>query len=134
MSAGGLTKEWIISHEELQRQSGQRLTCFVGPTKNRFCGRSSPGYRGKPGSSWCAGTPTTIRPPVTSTASMISGGLSLQTVNAPRMKGEALQRLMRHKSYTTTLGYINLASQIDDAVTEDATASGTPKATGRNAG
>jgi integrase len=38
------------------------------------------------------------------------------TVNAPRLKPETLQRLMRHKSYKTTLGYINLASQVDDAV------------------
>jgi integrase len=38
------------------------------------------------------------------------------TVNAPRLKPEALQRLMRHKSYKTTLGYINLANQVEDAV------------------
>jgi integrase len=38
------------------------------------------------------------------------------TVNAPRMKAETLQKLMRHKSYKTTLGYINLASQVDEAV------------------
>lgn len=38
------------------------------------------------------------------------------TVNAPQMKPETLQKLMRHKSYTTTLGYINLASQVDEAV------------------
>ena len=38
------------------------------------------------------------------------------TVNAPRLKPETLQKLMRHKSYKTTLGYINLASQVDDAI------------------
>ena len=38
------------------------------------------------------------------------------TVNAPQMKPETLQKLMRHKSYTTTLGYINLASQVEEAV------------------
>lgn len=38
------------------------------------------------------------------------------TVNAPRLKPETLQRLMRHRSYITTLRYINLASQIDDAI------------------
>jgi integrase len=38
------------------------------------------------------------------------------TVNAPRMKAETLQKLMRHKSYTTTLSYINLTTQIEDAV------------------
>jgi len=38
------------------------------------------------------------------------------TVNAPRLKAETLQKLMRHRSYKTTLGYINLASQVDDAV------------------
>ena len=40
------------------------------------------------------------------------------TVNAPRMKPEALQKLMRHKSYKTTLGYINLASQVEEAVAD----------------
>jgi len=38
------------------------------------------------------------------------------TVNAPRMKPEALQKLMRHKSYLTTLGYVNLTNQLDEAV------------------
>ena len=38
------------------------------------------------------------------------------TVNAPRMKPEALQKLMRHKSYQTTLGYVNLSNQLDDAI------------------
>jgi integrase len=38
------------------------------------------------------------------------------TVNAPQMKPEFLQKLMRHKSCTTTLGYINLVSQVDEAV------------------
>ena len=31
------------------------------------------------------------------------------------MKPEALQKMMRHKSYKTTVGYINLATQIEDA-------------------
>lgn len=38
------------------------------------------------------------------------------TVNAPRMKPEALQKLMRHKSYLTTHGYVNLTNQLDEAV------------------
>lgn len=39
------------------------------------------------------------------------------TVNAPRMKPEALQKLMRHKSYQTTIAsYINVTSQLEDAV------------------
>ena len=40
------------------------------------------------------------------------------TVNAPRMKPEVLQKMMRHKSYKTTLGYINNAERIDEAVAE----------------
>ena len=32
------------------------------------------------------------------------------------MKPEALQKLMRHKNYQTTLGYVNLSSQLDDAI------------------
>jgi hypothetical protein len=31
------------------------------------------------------------------------------------MKPEVLQKMMRHKSYKTTLGYINLSTQIEDA-------------------
>ncbi len=38
------------------------------------------------------------------------------TVNAPRLKPEVLQKLMRHKSYMTTLGYVNMASQVDAAI------------------
>jgi integrase len=39
------------------------------------------------------------------------------TANAPRMKAEVLQRLMRHKSYQTTQkSYINPTSQMQDAV------------------
>jgi integrase len=38
------------------------------------------------------------------------------TQNAPRLTPDALQKLMRHKSYLTTQVYINLASQIDEAV------------------
>jgi integrase len=41
------------------------------------------------------------------------------TVNAPRLKPEVLQRLMRHKSYQTTQKfYINPTSQMQDAVTQ----------------
>ncbi len=40
------------------------------------------------------------------------------TVNAPRLKPEVLQRLMRHKSYQTTQRfYINPTSQMQDAMT-----------------
>jgi integrase len=38
------------------------------------------------------------------------------TENAGEMSGDALQKLMRHKSYATTQGYINLGRQLDDAV------------------
>ncbi len=38
------------------------------------------------------------------------------TQNAPRLTADALQKLMRHKSYQTTQRYINMASQIDEAV------------------
>jgi integrase len=38
------------------------------------------------------------------------------TMNADRLTPDALQALMRHKSYTTTQVYINLARQIDEAV------------------
>lgn len=38
------------------------------------------------------------------------------TVNAPRLTADALQKLMRHKSYLTTQRYINLATQLDEAV------------------
>jgi integrase len=37
-------------------------------------------------------------------------------VNAPRLTADALQKLMRHKSYQTTQRYINMASQLDEAV------------------
>jgi integrase len=41
------------------------------------------------------------------------------TVNAPRLKSEVLQRLMRHKSYQTTQKfYINPTNQMQDAVSE----------------
>ena len=36
--------------------------------------------------------------------------------NAPRLTADALQKLMRHKSYLTTQRYINMASQLDEAV------------------
>jgi len=38
------------------------------------------------------------------------------TNNAEHLKPETLQRLMRHRSYTTTLRYINMARQVEDAV------------------
>jgi len=38
------------------------------------------------------------------------------TVNAKRIKPEALQKMMRHRAYATTLGYVNLAEQIEEAV------------------
>jgi integrase len=38
------------------------------------------------------------------------------TVNARSLGAEALQRLMRHKSYTTTQLYVNMANQLNDAV------------------
>ena len=41
------------------------------------------------------------------------------TVNAPRLKPEVLQRLMRHKSYQTTQkSYINPTSQLEDAIAD----------------
>jgi integrase len=38
------------------------------------------------------------------------------TMNADQLTPEALQRLMRHKSYQTTRGYINRAKKMDEAV------------------
>ncbi|MGA2031147.1 MAG: tyrosine-type recombinase/integrase [Thermoguttaceae bacterium] len=38
------------------------------------------------------------------------------TMNADRLTGDALQALMRHKSYTTTQRYINMARQLDQSV------------------
>lgn len=38
------------------------------------------------------------------------------TVNAESMTGDALQRLMRHKSYATTQRYMNMAGQVKKAV------------------
>lgn len=38
------------------------------------------------------------------------------TQNAPRLTADALQKLMRHKSYATTQRYVNVASQLDEAV------------------
>jgi hypothetical protein len=32
------------------------------------------------------------------------------------VKPEVLQRLMRHQSYQTTLGYVNLTNQLDEAI------------------
>ena len=41
---------------------------------------------------------------------------SFATVNAKGLKPEVLQKMMRHRAYKTTLGYINLAEQIEEAV------------------
>ena len=38
------------------------------------------------------------------------------TNNAAQLKPETLQKLMRHRSYTTTLRYINMARQVDHAI------------------
>ena len=38
------------------------------------------------------------------------------TMNADRLTGDALQALMRHKSYQTTQRYINMTRQLDQAV------------------
>lgn len=38
------------------------------------------------------------------------------TMNANRLSADALQALMRHKSYQTTQRYINMARQMDEAV------------------
>ena len=38
------------------------------------------------------------------------------TMNADKLSADALQALMRHKSYATTQKYINMAWQLDDAV------------------
>ncbi len=36
-------------------------------------------------------------------------------MNADRLTGDALQAMMRHKSYTTTQRYIAIARQLDQA-------------------
>jgi hypothetical protein len=38
------------------------------------------------------------------------------TLNSERLTPEALQRLMRHKSFQSTLRYMNAAWQLDQAV------------------
>lgn len=38
------------------------------------------------------------------------------TLNADRLTADALQKLMRHKSYATTQGYINMARQLNKSV------------------
>jgi integrase len=38
------------------------------------------------------------------------------TMNTNRLSADALQALMRHKSYQTTQRYINMARQLDEAV------------------
>jgi hypothetical protein len=40
----------------------------------------------------------------------------LPAANSDKQTPDALQTLMRHKSYATTQRYINLASQLDEAV------------------
>jgi integrase len=40
------------------------------------------------------------------------------TMNADKLSADALQSLMRHKSYLTTQVYINMARQMDEAVAE----------------
>ena len=37
-------------------------------------------------------------------------------MNAPILSADALQALMRHKSYQTTQNYINMSQQLDQAV------------------
>jgi integrase len=56
------------------------------------------------------------------------------THNAPNLTPEALQKLMQHRSFKTTLGYINLANQVNQAaaryvVPEVLTVARSPKAT-----
>jgi hypothetical protein len=43
-------------------------------------------------------------------------GRRFATQIAKRLTGDALQTLMRHKSYKTTQGYINMKSQLEEAV------------------
>jgi integrase len=38
------------------------------------------------------------------------------TTNAGRLSGDVLQKLMRHRHYSTTQRYINMASRVDEAV------------------
>ena len=38
------------------------------------------------------------------------------TLNAKRLSADALQTLMRHKSYVVTKRYIEMSRQLDDAV------------------
>jgi integrase len=40
------------------------------------------------------------------------------TMNADRLTGDALQALMRHKSYSTTQRYINIARQLDQSAAD----------------
>jgi hypothetical protein len=37
-------------------------------------------------------------------------------MNAPRLTADALQKLMRRRSYTTTQRYSNMAQQMGDAI------------------
>ena len=38
------------------------------------------------------------------------------TVNHENLSGDALQRLMRHRSYSTTQSYVNMAEKLNQSV------------------
>ena len=44
-----------------------------------------------------------------------SGGTGQRIDSPPNLNLETLQRLMRQRSFTTTMGYINLSSQMNQA-------------------
>ena len=87
---------------------------FYWPHHEPPCGLTLRGSR-KQGGFICTATRSTItRQPATATGSTTFVGPS--TVNAETMSADALQALMRHKSYSTTQRYINLANQVNRAV------------------
>ncbi len=47
---------------------------------------------------------------------VVDSRVAFATMNAAGLTGDALQALMRHKSYLTTQCYINMARQMDEAV------------------